>query len=244
MDPSGHYPEPFGEALSNSSQRVAQLTSLVGAAAEVAIRLKAARAARQTAQDEQARRVLDEQERTARAQARARWAPAHDARWLAQASLLQAAGTGGAAAPWASTDPAAASAMRKSEERLRTLHPFAMAAMTGSAAKEPARSTRCAKPRRCSASTRTHVPRRPARRLRSMLQVLMPRRSPGSLTAPHASLDQNWIPTRTRSVVDGGLPSGCKPRLFTGGGQSSVLMSLPLPWNRRVACPPRSSNGS
>ena len=103
MDPSGHYPEPFGEALSHSSQRVTQLTSLVGAAAEVAIRLKAARAARQAAQDAQARRVLDGQEHTARAQARARWAPAHDARWLAQADLLQAAGTWGAAAPWAGT---------------------------------------------------------------------------------------------------------------------------------------------
>jgi hypothetical protein len=127
MDPSGHYPEPFGEALSHSSQRVTQLTSLIGAAAEVAIRLKAARAARQAAHDAQARRGLDGQEHTARAQARARWAPAHDARWLAQADLLQAAGTWGAAAPWTGTDPAAESAMRKSEERLRTLHPFAMA---------------------------------------------------------------------------------------------------------------------
>jgi hypothetical protein len=90
MDPSGHYPEPFGEALSHSSQRATQLTSLVAAAAEVAIRLKAARAARQAAQDEQARRALDEQERTARAQARAKWAPAHDVRWLAQADLHQA----------------------------------------------------------------------------------------------------------------------------------------------------------
>ena len=127
MDPSGHYADPFGEALSHSSQRVTQLTSLVAAAAEVAIRLKAARAARQAAQNEQARRAADEQERTARTQARARWAPAHDARWLAGADLLQAAGTWGAAAPWAGTDPTAASAMRKSEEHLRTLHPFAMA---------------------------------------------------------------------------------------------------------------------
>ena len=127
MDPSGHYPEPFGEALSHSSQRVTQLTSLVATAAEVAIRLKAARAARQAAQDEQARRVLDEQERVAGAQARVKWAAAHDARWLAQADLLQTAGTWGAAAPWAGNDPGAASAMRKSEERLRTLHPFAMA---------------------------------------------------------------------------------------------------------------------
>jgi len=126
MDPSAQHPEPFGEALSHSSQRVTQLTSLVAAAAEVAIRLHAARAARQAAQDTQARHALEEQQRTAHAQARARWAPACDARWLAQADLLQAAGTWGAATPWAGTDPAAAAAMHKSEERLRTLHPFAM----------------------------------------------------------------------------------------------------------------------
>ena len=56
MDPSGHYPEPFGEAVSHSSQRAAQLISLAAAAAEVAMRLKAARAARQAARTEQQRR--------------------------------------------------------------------------------------------------------------------------------------------------------------------------------------------
>ena len=127
MEPSGHYPEPFSEAASYSSQRATQLASLVAAAAEVRMRLKAVRAARQAGQDRQAQRQLEEQERTARAQAQATWAPAHDARWLAQAGLLQAAGAWGAAVPWADTDPVAASAMRKSEERLRTLHPFAMA---------------------------------------------------------------------------------------------------------------------
>jgi len=127
MDPSGHYPEPFSEAASYSSQRATQLASLVAAAAEVRMRLNAARAARQAGQDRQAQRQLQEQERTARAQAQARWAPAHDARWLAQTDPLQAAGAWGAAAPWADTDPVAAAAMRKSEERLRTLHPFAMA---------------------------------------------------------------------------------------------------------------------
>src|SRR5271156_1504529 len=116
MDPSGHYPDPFGEALSPPSQRVTQLTSLVAAAAEVAIRLKAARAARQAAQDQQQQRVLDEQEAAARAQARAGGAPAHDARWLARPALLQAAGTWGTAAPFAGTAPAAVPAMRKSEE--------------------------------------------------------------------------------------------------------------------------------
>jgi hypothetical protein len=127
MDPSGHYPEPFGEAASYSSQRVTQLVSLVAAAAEVRMRLNAARTARQARQDQQAQRQLEEQERAARANARTGWAPAHDARWLAQAGLLQAARTWGAAVPWADTDPVAEAAMRKSEERLRTLHPFAMA---------------------------------------------------------------------------------------------------------------------
>ena len=127
MDPSGHYPEPFGEAASYSSQRVTQLVSLVAAAAEVRLRLKTARIARQARQDQQAQRQLEEQERTARANARTGWAPAHDARWLAQADLLQAGRTWGAAVPWAGTDPVAESAMRKSEQRLRTLHPFAMA---------------------------------------------------------------------------------------------------------------------
>ena len=127
MDPSDRYPEPFSDAASYSSQRATQLASLVAAAAEVRMRLKAARTARQAGQDEQARRQLDEQERAARANARIGWAPAHDARWLAQADLLQAARTWGAAVPWADADPVAESAMRKSEERLRTLHPFAMA---------------------------------------------------------------------------------------------------------------------
>jgi hypothetical protein len=122
-----HYPEPFSEAASYSSQRATQLVSLVAAAAEVKMRLNAARAARQARQDQQAQRQLEEQERTARANARAGWAPAHDARWLAQADLLQAARTWGAAVPWAGTDPVAEAAMRKSEERLRALHPFAMA---------------------------------------------------------------------------------------------------------------------
>ena len=201
MDPSGHYPDPFGEALSHSSQRVTQLTSLVAAAAEVAIRLKAARAARQATQDQQAQRVLDEQEAAARAQARARWAPAHDARWLAQADLLQAAGTWGAAAPWAGTDPAAASAMRKSEERLRTLHPFAMARYDRLRAEgaSPLDAMREAAP---LFGLHPHArPAGPARRWGSKPQLPMPRPSPGSLTAPP--------PARTRT---GPLPGRGAPR--------------------------------
>ena len=127
MDPSDHYADPFGEALSYSSQRAAQLVSLTVAAAQVGAHRKALSQARKAARAEQARRALREKERALFEQARAGWAPAHDPRWLAQASLLQAAHAWSAATAYADTDPVAASAMRKSEERLRTLHPYAMA---------------------------------------------------------------------------------------------------------------------
>jgi hypothetical protein len=127
MDPADHHPEPFGEAFSYSSQRAAQMVSLVAAAAEVAAHRITARNARQAARHEQDRRALHEQERAEHAQARTLWAPAHDRQWLAQASLFQAARVWGAAAPYADTEPDAASGMRKTEERLRALHPYAMA---------------------------------------------------------------------------------------------------------------------
>ena len=127
LDPSAHHPDPFGEGFSHSSQKAAQFISMAGAAYEIAARRTAIRAARDAARSEQQRRALQEQERAARADVRARWAPAHDARWLAQADLLQVGGVWGAAAPYADTDPEAASALRKAEGRLRVLHPYAMA---------------------------------------------------------------------------------------------------------------------
>src|SRR6266702_3431477 len=126
MDPSDHYADPIGEALSYSSQRAAQLISLAVAAAQVAAHRKALSEARRAARDEHARRALREEQRAIYEQARAGWAPAHHPRWLAQADLLQAARAWGAATAYADADPVAASAMRKSEERLRTLHPYAM----------------------------------------------------------------------------------------------------------------------
>ena len=126
FDPSERHPEPFGEALSYSSQRAAQMVSLVAAATEVALRRRALHAARQAARDEQEWRMLQVQERALRARVRARWAPALDPRWLAQADLLQAGRTWGAAAPYVDADPEAATALRRAEERLRTLHPYAM----------------------------------------------------------------------------------------------------------------------
>jgi hypothetical protein len=125
-DPSAQHPEPFGEALSSSSQRAAQMVSLVAAATEVALRRRALHAARQAARNEREQQLARQQERAFRAQVRARWAPALDDRWLAQADLLQAGRAWGAAAPYADTDPEAAAALRRAEERLRTLHPYTM----------------------------------------------------------------------------------------------------------------------
>lgn len=127
MEPA-HYTDPLEEALGQASQRVAQFASLTGAMAQVVLQRKALYDARQAARDdERAIRVINEQERLIQRQARLGWAPAHDSRWLAYADLLQAARAWANAASYADTDPAAASAMRKCEDRLRTLHPYAMA---------------------------------------------------------------------------------------------------------------------
>src|ERR1700691_1566245 len=89
MDTSEVYPDVLGDALSFSSQRLAQLGSLVTAGATVVARRRAGAAAAGAVRDERALRALREQERAALRAARAGWAPAHDARWLAQADLLQ-----------------------------------------------------------------------------------------------------------------------------------------------------------
>jgi hypothetical protein len=127
MEPA-HYADPLEEALSQASQRVAQFASLTGAMAQVILQRRALHDAKQAARgDERAIRIIDEQERLIRRQARLSWAPAHDPQWLAHADLLQTGRAWASAACYADTDPAAASAMRKCEERLRTLHPYAMA---------------------------------------------------------------------------------------------------------------------
>jgi hypothetical protein len=127
MDTSDVYPDVLGDALSYSSQRLAQLGSLVTAGATVGVHRKARQDAAKAARSERALKALRDQERAAWQLARAGWAPAHDSRWLAQADLLQAASTWSAAVGYADADPAAASAVRKCEARLRVLHPYAMA---------------------------------------------------------------------------------------------------------------------
>ena len=127
MDTSDVYSDLFGDALSYSSQRMAQLASLVAAAATLEARRKAQRNATKTARSERALRELHDQERAAYQLARAGWAPARDRRFMEQADLLQAARAWGAAAAYADADPEAADAVRTCEQRLRVLHPYAMA---------------------------------------------------------------------------------------------------------------------
>jgi hypothetical protein len=127
MEP-GHYTDPLEDALSHGSQRVAQFASLAGAMAQVVMQRRALHDAKKAARnDEHATWILDEQERLLHRQARLSWASAHDPQWLAQADLLQTGRAWAGAASYADTDPAAAAAMRKCEDRLRTLHPYAMA---------------------------------------------------------------------------------------------------------------------
>ena len=127
MDTSDVYPDVLGDAFSSSSQRLAQLGSLVTAAAMMEVRRKAQDNAVNATRSQRKLRALHEQQRAERLSARVGWAPAHDAKWLGQADLLQAARVWSAAAAHADADPAAASALRKCEERLRVLHPYAMA---------------------------------------------------------------------------------------------------------------------
>ena len=127
MDTSDVYPDLFGDALSYSSQRLAQLVSLVTAAATVEARRKAQRNAAKTIRSERALRELRDQERAAYELARAGWAAARDPRFLDQADLLQAARAWSAAVAYADADPEAADAVRACEQRLRVLHPYAMA---------------------------------------------------------------------------------------------------------------------
>jgi hypothetical protein len=126
------HPDPFREAMTHGLQRAVQVASLAGTAAQVYVyhQKTQARAAADT--DERARRALQAQIRAERDAARAGWSPALDPQWLRNADLHDTAQAWGAAMPYADRnlpwyEPTAAAAMRKSEERLRDLHPFAMA---------------------------------------------------------------------------------------------------------------------
>jgi hypothetical protein len=126
------HPDPFQEAMQHGLQRVLQIGASAATAAQVYAYHQKLQARAVGERDERARRALNTQIRAERDASRSRWAPALDPNWLREADLLDTARTWGAAMPYADRnvpwyEPSAAMAMRKSEDRLRDLHPFAMA---------------------------------------------------------------------------------------------------------------------
>ncbi|HEY3684779.1 MAG TPA: hypothetical protein VGL93_17215 [Streptosporangiaceae bacterium] len=122
------FPDPLNEALARTGERGIQLTSLLLYGAQLGARWNTALRERQAGRRAQRLRELElERQRT-----RLTWAPALDREWLAHADLLQVARIWGVAMPYAERetrqyDSTAESAMRNCEDRLRTLHPHAMA---------------------------------------------------------------------------------------------------------------------
>jgi hypothetical protein len=126
------HPDPFQDALGHGLQRAVQIASCAVTAAQVYVYQQRTHATATAERDERARRALAAQVRAEREAARAGWAPALDPDWLQTADLFQTAAAWGTAMPYADRsvpwyEPAAATAMRKTEERLRDLHPHAMA---------------------------------------------------------------------------------------------------------------------
>jgi len=124
--------DPFQDAMGSGLQRAMQVASCAVTAAQVYAYQHRCQAMAAAERNERARRALTAQIRTERDAARAGWAPALDPNWLNHADINQVARTWGQAMPYADRNvpwyqPAAATALRRSEERLRTLHPFAMA---------------------------------------------------------------------------------------------------------------------
>jgi len=126
------HPDPLREAMAHGLQRAMQVASFAGTAAQVCIYHQKTQARAAAERDARARRALQAQIRAEREAARAGWSSALDPQWLREADLSDTAQAWGAAMPYADRnvpwyEPTAAAAMRKSEERLRDLHPFAMA---------------------------------------------------------------------------------------------------------------------
>jgi hypothetical protein len=126
------HPDPFQDAMGHGLQRAIQVASCAVTAAQVYAYQHRTQAMAVAERDERARRALAAQMRADRDAARATWAPAVSPDWLRNADLLQTARTWAAAMPYADRsvpwyEPTAATAMRRCEERLRDLHPYAMA---------------------------------------------------------------------------------------------------------------------
>lgn len=131
MEP-GNYPDPVREAIGRGTSRVVQIASSVVTAAQVLVYLSRSYVNARRDNGPAAVLVRDAQQRAERAAAQASLAAIGEPGWLEDADLNRAIQAWGAVMPYADQslpwhDPSAATAMRKAEERLRVLHPTAMA---------------------------------------------------------------------------------------------------------------------
>ena len=109
--------------------------------------------------------------------------------------------------------------------------PTRWTAMTGSAPREPARSTRCARPPRCSPASRTRVPASPARApARGSLAARCrpePGVTDGSLRRPPGPDPYQEAEHRGRQIV-----WRLQARALPSAGLNSALKNWPRPWSR------------
>ena len=132
MSISSDHPDPFRDATQEMVYRAVQVGSFALTGAQVYAYHRRAQTRITAEQNHRVSRVLNAQIRAEKDADRAGWAPALDPTWLRQATIVDAAQAWGAAFPYADRavpwhEPAAATAMTRCEERLRHLHPYAMA---------------------------------------------------------------------------------------------------------------------
>src|SRR6185437_2794777 len=131
MDAENH-PDPFSEGMMHGLFRAMQVASCAATAAQVFIHHQRVQARISAERNDRVRRALQAQLRAERLAVRAGWAPALDPEWRQENDLLCVAQVWGLAVPYAEPnepwhDPTAAIAVRRCEDRLRDLHPYAMA---------------------------------------------------------------------------------------------------------------------
>jgi hypothetical protein len=126
------YPDLLEDAATAAVQQAIEYASIAAALGRGFIRYRLTRERERELLDAQARAAAQAQLEADKAAARARWAPGNDPDWIGEATLLDTATVWCAAVPHADADTAAfdetaLSAVRACEDRLRQLHPHAMA---------------------------------------------------------------------------------------------------------------------
>ena len=156
------HPDPFQDAMGHGLQRAMQVASCAVTAAQVYAYQQRTQAMAAAERDERARRALNTQIRAEREAARAGWAPALDPDWLAPgrpAPDRPRLGRRRCPTPTdrcPGTNPPPRPPCADAEERLRDLHPYAMARYDRLREDGAAQPTPCARPHRCSPAPRAH----------------------------------------------------------------------------------------